>query len=235
MLFFQQHTCAFTDVVSTPPPPPPPPPPLPPLRLSNLYLGGNRLQEVPPELGTLHKLSALVLCDNQLQSIPPQLAQLAHLTSLRLHNNQLQTLPKGLVQCVALRELSLRGNPLVYRFVREWADSVPSLLELSARALLKEGVFYPRELLPGSLARYLHSARHCDNPDCNGVYFQSHVQSVTFVDFCGKYRIPFMEYLCSPVCAAGIEDSSSGGSCMASSEEDEEEGTRHRMKRVLLG
>ena len=94
---------------------------------------------------------------------------------------------------------------------------------------------YPQELLPGGLARYLLSARHCDNPDCNGVYFQSHVQSVTFVDFCGKYRIPFMEYLCSPVCAGGVEDGSSGGSCVTSSEEDEEEGTRHRMKRVLLG
>ena len=95
---------------------------------------------------------------------------------------------------------------------------------------------YPQELLPGGLAGYLQNARRCDNPACNGVYFQSHVQSVTFVDFCGKYRVPFMEYLCSPVCAAeGPEESSSGGSCVASSEEEEEEGTRHRMKRVLLG
>ena len=184
---------------------------------------------MPPELGDLCKLSALVLCDNQLQSLPSQLTKLTQLRSLRLHDNQLQTLPKDLVQLVALEELSLRGNPLVYRFVREWVDDVPTLLELSARTLLKERVPYLRELVPGSLDEYLHSARHCDNPNCNGVYFQSRVQSVKFVDFCGKYRVPLMQYLCSPMCA--LSDESSCGS----SEEEEEEGTRHRLKRVLLG
>ena len=184
---------------------------------------------MPPELGQLHRLSALVLCDNKLQSLPPQLTQLAHLRSLRLHDNQLQTLPKDLVRLVALEELSLRGNPLVYRFVREWVDSVPSLLELSARTLLKGRVPYTQETIPGRLDDYLSSARHCDNPNCNGVYFQSRVQSVKFVDFCGKYRVPLMQYLCSPMCA--FSDESGCGS----SEEEEEEGTRHRMKRVLLG
>lgn len=198
-------------------------------RLSFLYLGGNRLQHIPPELGQLCKLSALVLCDNQLQSLPTQLTQLTRLRSLRLHDNQLQTLPKDLVELVALEELSLRGNPLVYRFVREWADSVPSLLELSARTLSKEHVPYPRELIPTTLDEYLHSAQHCDNPHCNGVYFQSRIQSVKFVDFCGKYRVPLMQYLCSPMCAASDESS------YTSSEEDEEVQTRHRMKRVLLG
>lgn len=197
-------------------------------RLSFLYLGGNRLQSIPPELGQLSKLLALVLCDNHLQYLPTQLAQLTNLRSLRLHENQLQTLPKDLVELVALEELSLRDNPLVYRFVREWVDNVPSLLELSARTLLKEHISYPRNLLPGMLDKYLHSAQHCDNPNCNGVYFQSHIQSVKFVDFCGKYRVPLMQYLCSPMCA--VSDESSGASS-----DDEEVETRHRLKRVLLG
>ena len=203
-----------------------PPSPLP--RLTCLYLGGNKLKQVPPELGRLHKLSALVLCDNQLDSLPSQLTQLTNLRSLRLHDNQLQTLPKDLVQLTALQKLSLRGNPLVYRFVREWVDSVPSLLELSARTLLKERVPYPPDLLPGGLAEYLCSARCCDNPNCNGVYFQSRIQSVKFVDFCGKYRVPLMRYLCSSLCAASDENSS----C---SSEEEEADTQHRMKKVLLG
>ena len=109
-------------------------------------------------------------------------------------------------------------------------DNVPTLLELSARTLLRESVPYPQDLIPAGIDEYLHSARRCDNPNCNGVYFESHVQSVKFVDFCGKYRVPLMQYLCSPVCA--LSDDSCGG---GSSEEDEEEGTRHRMKRVLLG
>ena len=203
--------------------------PSPLLRLCCLYLGGNQLEQVPSELGRLEQLSALVLCDNRLYSLPPQLSHLTHLQSLRLHNNQLQTLPRNLVQLTALHELSLRGNPLVYRFVKEWPDSVPSLLELSARRVMNGQVPYPAYLLPGGLASYLHSAQRCDNPNCNGVYFQSRIQSVKFVDFCGKYRVPLMQYLCSPVCAPCEESSSSGSSG------EEEAGTRHRLKKVLLG
>jgi hypothetical protein len=43
----------------------------------------------------------------------------------------------------------------------------------------------------------LRSAEHCVNPKCCGVYFESRVEHVKFVDFCGKYRIPLMQYLCS--------------------------------------
>lgn len=206
------------------------PPPLPLnllCRLTCLYLGGNRLQQVPPDLGHLTKLSALVLCDNQLQSLPSELTELTRLQSLRLHNNQLETLPKNLVKLTNLQELSLRGNPLVLRFVRDWVDSVPSLLELSARCVMKHHVPYDPARLPGGLPEYLCSAQHCDNPRCNGVYFQSRVQHVKFVDFCGKYRVPLMQYICSPLCAG---DESSG--C---SSEEEEADAQHRMKKVLLG
>ena len=30
-----------------------------------------------------------------------------------------------------------------------------------------------------------------------GVYFDNRVENVKFIDFCGKYRVPFMQYLCS--------------------------------------
>lgn len=33
-----------------------------------------------------------------------------------------------------------------------------------------------------------------------GVYFSSRVETVKFVDFCGKYRVPLLQYLCSPHC-----------------------------------
>lgn len=196
-------------------------------RLTCLYLGGNRLRQVPPELGHLGNLSALVLSDNQLRSLPSELTKLTRLQSLRLHDNQLETLPKDLVKLTNLKELSLRGNPLVLRFVREWVDSVPSLLELSARCVMNHRVPYDPALLPGGLPEYLRSARRCDNPHCNGVYFQSRVQHVKFVDFCGKYRVPLMQYICSPLCAG--EESSSCSS------EEEEADAQHRMKKVLLG
>lgn len=43
--------------------------------LEFLYLGGNFITSIPPELANLSSLSYLVLCDNKIQSIPPQLAQ----------------------------------------------------------------------------------------------------------------------------------------------------------------
>jgi hypothetical protein len=33
-----------------------------------------------------------------------------------------------------------------------------------------------------------------------GVFFDSRVEHVKFVDFCGKYRVPLLQYLCSARC-----------------------------------
>lgn len=35
-----------------------------------------------------------------------------------------------------------------------------------------------------------------------GVFFNNHVEHVKFVDFCGKYRLPLLQYLCSTKCIA---------------------------------
>lgn len=201
----------------------------PPLSLHYLYLGGNCLQQVPSELAHLDQLKALVLCDNQIQSIPQQLTRLTQLRSLQLHNNQLETLPQDLVKLTNLRELSLRGNPLVLRFVREMPNTVPSLLELSGRCIMKQHIHYDRQSLPCVLVDYLNSACCCDNPRCNGVYFTSKVERVKFVDFCGKYRVPLMQYLCTERCASD----DSGGYSSSSDEEPVDE--EARLRRVLLG
>lgn len=130
-----------------------------------------------------------------------------------------------------LRELSLRNNPLVLRFVREWPNNVPTLLEISGRCIKKNSIPYSRELIPEVLVEYLNNAAHCDNPKCNGVYFTSKYQRVKFVDFCGKYRVPLMQYLCSAMCAS--EDS--GSSYSSSSEDEADEAAQYKMKKVLLG
>jgi len=33
-----------------------------------------------------------------------------------------------------------------------------------------------------------------------GVFFDDRVEHIKFVDFCGKYRIPLLQYLCSSKC-----------------------------------
>lgn len=66
----------------------------------------------------------------------------------------------------------------------------------------------------------------------SGVYFTSRVEHVKFVDFCGKYRLPLLQYLCSPQCRTtpAVYHSSSD------TETDEDEAMANaRLRRVLLG
>ncbi|CAI9607743.1 unnamed protein product, partial [Staurois parvus] len=200
--------------------------------LEFLYLGGNFISHIPPELANLPYLSCLVLCDNRIHSVPPQLAQVHSLRSLSLHNNLLTYLPREILSLVHLQELSLRGNPLVVRFVRDLMYTPPTLLELAARTIKSRSLPYTPWELPENLVRYLDLASKCPNPKCGGVYFDSCVRQIKFVDFCGKYRLPLMHYLCSPECSSPC---SSVSSQSESDSEDEAMVAARRMQKVLLG
>ncbi|XP_077202415.1 leucine-rich repeat-containing protein 58 [Paroedura picta] len=204
--------------------------------LEFLYLGGNFITAIPPELANLPSLSYLVLCDNKIQSIPPQLAQLPSLRSLSLHNNLLTYLPREILNLVHLEELSLRGNPLVVRFVRDLTYNPPSLQELAGRTIKTRNIPYVSQDLPASLLQYLDLASNCPNPKCGGVYFDSCVRQIKFVDFCGKYRLPLMHYLCSPECSSPYSSASQSSTSQSESDsEDEALVSARRMQKVLLG
>lgn len=168
--------------------------------LQILSLGGNFISDVPDTVGCLCQLQALVLCDNLIESLPTSIARLKNLKSLLLHKNRLRHLPKDIVALKNLTELSLRDNPLVVRFVQEMAINPPSLMELSARAVKAAPIKYGPEDLPLTLIEYLNSANCCVNPNCKGVFFNNRVEHIKFVDFCGKYRVPLLQYLCSSKC-----------------------------------
>ncbi|XP_018583940.2 leucine-rich repeat-containing protein 58-like isoform X1 [Scleropages formosus] len=199
--------------------------------LELLYLGGNLISFIPPELANLPHLSYLGLCDNRIQSVPPQLTRLHSLRSLSLHNNLLTYLPREILSLVHLQELSLRGNPLVVRFVRDMTYDPPSLLELAGRSIKSRNLPYSPQDVPSHLVNYLDMASKCPNPKCAGVYFDSCVRHIKFVDFCGKYRLPLMHYLCSPECSSPC--SSAPQSDVDS--EDESSVPADRLQRVLLG
>ncbi|XP_061649022.1 leucine-rich repeat-containing protein 58 [Phyllopteryx taeniolatus] len=200
--------------------------------LEMLYLGGNFISAIPTEVANLPYLSYLVLCDNCIQSVPPQLTRLRSLRSLSLHNNLLTYLPREIVSLVHLQELSLRGNPLVVRFVRELMYDPPSLLELAGRTIKSRNVPYSPPDLPSHLLKYLNLASKCPNPKCAGVYFDSCVRHIKFVDFCGKYRLPLMHYLCSPECTTSPCNSNPQSDAES---EDENSVPADRLQRVLLG
>ncbi|XP_050034825.1 leucine-rich repeat-containing protein 58 [Dermacentor andersoni] len=205
------------------------------LSLEALYLGGNQLEELPASLGRLWRLRSLCLSGNRLASVPASLADLRSLRSLALHDNRLRTLPPGLVRLGQLVELSLRGNPLVGRFVHDLTYRAPSLRELAARCAIRARLHESQEasaFLPASVREYLASAQHCVNPQCGGVYFDSHVERIQFVDFCGKYRLPLLQYLCSAHCSSQLQADSSASSSHA---QDPVEEDPDRLRRVLLG
>lgn len=169
-------------------------------RLQVLAMGSNRLTKVPSTLGQLTTLQALILCDNMLESLPRSIANLKNLKSLLLHKNCLKTLPTEIITLKCLTELSLRDNPLVVRFVSDMTHNPPSLLELAARVIKTHDIFYDVAIIPRNLLDYLNSGHRCVNPKCQGVFFDNRVEHVKFVDFCGKYRLPLLQYLCSSKC-----------------------------------
>lgn len=201
--------------------------------LEILYLGGNRLKSVPAELSQLKNLTSLNLSDNELTILPSKLNMLKRLRTLSLHGNQLTTLPIELIK-LNLEELSLRNNPLVNRFAKEFIYQVPSLLELSARCIKTKQISVDKNYLPSHLMKYLDSATCCLNPKCRGVYFTTKIEHVKFVDFCGRYRIPLMQYLCSSTCNEKISNKSRVISESSNSDSDEDDNSK-LLKKILLG
>ena len=67
-----------------------------------------------------------------------------------------------------------------------------------------------------------------------GVFFDTRVEDVQFVDFCGMYHIPLMRYLCSSHCER--QQTAEGALRSDESDSDDEVGWRQRrLRRVLLG
>ncbi len=111
---------------------------------------------------------------------------------------------------------------------------MPSLLELSGRTIKNEKLTYKNKFLPIHLVNYLDSAHCCLNPKCKGVYFTSKVEHVKFVDFCGKYRIPLMQYLCSSSCNEKVSNSALISES-SDSDDNENLSENKKLKKILLG
>lgn len=200
--------------------------------LEILYLGGNQIRVIPDEFSQLKALSSLNLSDNQIISLPNSLVKLKNIKNLAVHGNNLTTLPIELVK-LNLKELSLRNNPLVKRFAKDFVYNVPSLLELCGRVIKIKSVQYDYNHLPKHLVDYLNSAQCCLNPKCKGVYFTSKVEHIKFVDFCGKFRVPLMQYLCSSTCSEKVTNRKFSESF--ESDNDDNNVEDKLLKKILIG
>jgi len=97
--------------------------------LTELYLSKNRIQTLPPSIGSLSSLKTLCLSQNLLKSLPPELGQLDNLLNLYLNNNQLETLPPSICCLTTLQVLEVMSNQLTYLPFN--MDGMSSLVKLN--------------------------------------------------------------------------------------------------------
>ncbi|XP_017881341.1 leucine-rich repeat-containing protein 28-like isoform X2 [Ceratina calcarata] len=124
--------------------------------VTNLYIYGNLMKEVPVGLCQMTQLTVLDLSANQLKQIPPCIGNLVSLRSLLLNQNYLEKLPLEMNQMHNLEILSISGNK--FFALPEWMGSLPKLKELNAdNNCLKE---LPNRL---TLAPQLSTISVCSN------------------------------------------------------------------------
>ncbi|XP_018318092.1 leucine-rich repeat-containing protein 28 isoform X2 [Mycetomoellerius zeteki] len=96
--------------------------------VTNLYMYGNRIEQLPVELGGMSQLTVLDLSANRLELISACIGNLSNLKSLFLNDNFIERLPVELSQLNNLEILSVSGNQIVA--LPEWTGSLPRLREL---------------------------------------------------------------------------------------------------------
>jgi Leucine-rich repeat (LRR) protein len=82
--------------------------------ITRLFLAGNQLNTLPPEIGRLTRLQGLYLASNQLNALPAEIGRLTRLQDLDLSENQLTTLPAQIGRLTRLQELDLSTNLLSF-------------------------------------------------------------------------------------------------------------------------
>ena len=81
-------------------------------------MSGNKLTELPAEIGDLRELRELWVSYNQLVGLPTSIQRLTKLEELYLDENKLTELPAEIGDLRELRVLSVHHNPLTVDAIR---------------------------------------------------------------------------------------------------------------------
>ena len=79
---------------------------------TELNLSGNKMSELPTEIGELTNLSELGLNENQINKLPAEIGELTNLSELYLRQNQISKLPAEIGELTKLTGLYVRQNQL---------------------------------------------------------------------------------------------------------------------------
>ncbi|XP_028845431.1 leucine-rich repeat-containing protein 57-like isoform X2 [Denticeps clupeoides] len=103
--------------------------------LRTVDLSNNKIEVLPPFIGSFLHLKSLTINSNKLTSLPNDIGKLKKLETLYLNGNQLQTLPPSIGQLKALRTLCLSGNQF-----RQFPGGLGSLRQLDLLDLSKNHI-----------------------------------------------------------------------------------------------
>lgn len=134
------------------------------LDLSNPKLGTVGLTVLPESIGTLTALEKLFVSGNSLKTVPPELAQLVNLTELDLSSNEIAELPAQIGNMTGLRKLDISNNRIsvfpesMYSlkklwYIKAWGNDFVTIPEkIGALTALKELYFQKNKLTSLPLA-----------------------------------------------------------------------------------
>ncbi|XP_031840763.1 uncharacterized protein LOC116430574 isoform X2 [Nomia melanderi] len=98
--------------------------------VTNLYIYGNLIKELPIELCLMSQLTVLDVSANKLEQIPSCIKNLVNLKTLLLNQNSIAKLPAEMNKLHNLEILSICENKFIA--LPEWIGSLPKLKELNA-------------------------------------------------------------------------------------------------------
>ena len=84
------------------------------IHLEQIKVAGNKLTEIPPEIGNLKKLMDLTIARNQIRELPRTLCQLANLRWMDVQHNLLKQIPDEIINNMKdLEELMMNNNEII--------------------------------------------------------------------------------------------------------------------------
>ncbi|OUC15727.1 MAG: hypothetical protein B0A82_05270, partial [Alkalinema sp. CACIAM 70d] len=99
--------------------------------LTELYLWGNQIEELPASIAHLTKLTELSLGRNPLKIIPDWIGNLTELIELYLYEAQIEVLPESITHLTKLNKLDINDNQL--KKIPDWIGNLTELKELYLR------------------------------------------------------------------------------------------------------
>jgi hypothetical protein len=110
-----------------------------PSSLKWLILTGNKLSQLPADMGRLKKLRKVMLSNNQLESLPASMAECEDIELLRLANNNFLALPSFVTSLPKLAFLAVAGNPAIQQPSSWGKGSEIDITSLALQEVLGEG------------------------------------------------------------------------------------------------